>query len=168
MKNRIKRGLIFLLILGCWSMNFAQEKTIIKILNRELKREVRNQLKSPNFNGDTISIVQEFRITNDKKLAFQIKKTSPYLYGYQIIKQEVPLNKILKIGKDIQIILETEKDAVTTSYTTFDETKKEQKLDESLFFLYLSNEKENDDLGIEIQEAFQKAGFKVAKDYWYD
>jgi hypothetical protein len=141
---------------------------IVKILNRELKREVKNQLKSPNFNGDTISIIKEFSIDDHKNLTFQIKKISPYLNGYQIIKQEVPLNKILKIGKDIQIILETEKDAVTTTYTTFDETKKEQKLNESLFFLYLSNEKQNDDLGIEIQKAFQKAGFNVTKDYWYD
>ena len=155
------------MIFGFWTMNFAQEKAIIKILNRELKREVKNQLKSSNFNGDTIKIVKEFSII-DQKLTFQIKKTSPYLAGYQIIKQEVPLNKILKIGKDIQIILETEKDAVTTTYTTFDETEKKEKLNESLFFLYLSNEKQNDDLGIEIQKAFQKAGFKVIKDYWYD
>lgn len=164
----IKQVLLSMMIFGCWSMNFAQEKTIVKILNRELKREVKNQLKSSNFNGDTIRIIKEFAITKDKKLTFTIKKTSPFFDGYQIIQQEVPLSKIKKIGKDIQIILETEKNAVETKFTTFDEGSKEQVLNESLFFLYLSNEKENEDLGIELQEAFRKAGFEVQKDYWYD
>ncbi|MDQ0592631.1 hypothetical protein QFZ37_001000 [Chryseobacterium ginsenosidimutans] len=167
-KSNIKIFLISIMIFGFWTMNFAQEKTIVKILNRELKREVRNQLKSSRFDGDTIKIIKEFAITKDKKLTFTIKKTSPYITGYQIIQQEVPLSKIKKIGKDIQIILETEKDAVETRFTTFDEGQKEQVLHESLFFLYLSNEKENDDLGIELQNAFQKAGFEIQKDYWYD
>ncbi|ANF51094.1 hypothetical protein A0O34_11470 [Chryseobacterium glaciei] len=167
-KNNSKRFLLLIMFFGFWSLFSAQEKTIIKILNRELKKEVKNQLKYSNFNGDTISIVKEFSIDNNKNLTFQIKKTSPYFSGYQIIKQEVPLNKILKIGKDIQVILETEKDAVVTTTTTFDDTQKEQKFTESLFFLYISNEKQNEDLGIEIQKAFQKAGFKVKKEYWYD
>jgi hypothetical protein len=167
-RNTIKRLLIFIILFGIWNIAFAQEKTILKILNRELKREVKNQLKSSNFNGDTIRIIKEFTITTDKKLTFTIKKTSPYFSGYQIIQQEVPLNKIKKVGKDIQIILETEKNAVETKFTTFDEEPKEQILNESLFFLYLSNEKQNDDLGIELQNAFQKAGYDVQKDYWYD
>lgn len=167
-KNNTKRFLALIMFFGFWSLFSAQEKTIIKILNRELKKEVKNQLKHSNFNGDTINIIKEFSIDNNKNLTFQIKKTSPYFSGYQIIKQEVPLNKILKIGKDIQVILETEKDAVVTTTTTFDETQKEQKLTESLFFLYISNEKQNEDLGIELQKAFQKAGFNVKKEYWYD
>jgi hypothetical protein len=167
-QNTIKRLLIFLIFFSFWNITFAQEKTILKILNRELKREVKNQVKSSNFNGDTIRIIKEFVITTDKKLTFTIKKTSSYINGYQIIQQEVPLNKIKKVGKDIQIILETEKNAVETKFTTFDEEPKEQILNESLFFLYLSNEKQNDDLGIELQNAFQKAGYDVQKDYWYD
>jgi hypothetical protein len=167
-QSTIKRLLTFILIFGIWNITFAQEKTIVKILNRELKREVKNQLKSSNFNGDTIRIIKEFSIDNNKNLSFQIKKTSPYLTGYQIIKQTVPLNKILKIGKDIQIILETEKDAVTTEVISSDGDEKEQIIKENLFFLYLSSEKQNDDLGIEIQKAFQKAGIDVIKEYWYD
>jgi hypothetical protein len=167
-QNNMKRLLILTMLSAIWTITFAQEKTIVKILNRELKREVKNQVKSSNFNGDTIRIIKEFVITKDKKLTFTIKKTSPYISGYQIIQQEVPLSKIKKIGKDIQIILETEKNAVETKFTTFDEGPKEQILNESLFFLYLSNEKENEDLGIELQNAFQKAGFEIQKDYWYD
>lgn len=167
-RKNIKKLILFLMVFFFWNLNFAQEKTIVKILNRELKREIKNQLKSSNFNGDTIRIIEGFSITKDKKLTFIIKKTGPYIDGYQIIKQEVALNKIKKIGKDIQIILETEKNAVETKFTIFHENPKEQVLNESLFFLYFSNEKENEDLGLELQQAFRKAGFGVQKDDWYD
>jgi predicted lipoprotein len=76
-QSTIKRLLTFILIFGIWNITFAQEKTIVKILNRELKREVKNQLKSSNFNGETIRIIKEFSIDNNKNLSFQIKKTSP-------------------------------------------------------------------------------------------
>ncbi|WP_131726144.1 hypothetical protein [Chryseobacterium sp. Leaf405] len=167
MKNT-ERFVLIILMLGFWNFSFAQEKEILKILNRELKREVKSQFKSSNFNGDTIKIIEGFSITKDKILTFTIRKTSPYFNGYQIIKQQVPLNKIKKIGKDIQIILETEKNAVETHFTTFDENPKEQIIHESLFFLYFSSKKENDDLGIELQEAFRKAGYEVQKGNWYD
>jgi len=166
MKN-IKRFILIILMLGFWNFSFAQEKEIVKILNRELKREVKNQFKSSNFNGDTIKIIEGFSI-KDKILTFTIRKTSPYFNGYQIINQQVPLNKIKKIGKDIQIILETEKSAVKAHFTTFDEAPKEQVINESLFFLYFSSKKENDDLGIELLEAFRKAGYEVQKENWYD
>lgn len=167
-RNIVKRVLIFMMILQYWSISFAQEKTIVKILNRELRREVKNQLKSSNFNGDTILIVKEFSIDKNKNLSFQIKRKSPYIIGTQIIQQEVPLDKILKIGKDIQIILETEKDAVTLKVTYPDGDQKPQTIKESLFFVYFSGEKQNEDLGIELQEAFKKAGYNIAKDNWYD
>ncbi|GAA5100107.1 hypothetical protein GCM10023210_38250 [Chryseobacterium ginsengisoli] len=168
MQNKLKQILLFIFLSGIWNIAFSQEKEILKILNRELKKEVKNQFKSSNFNGDTIRIVEGFSIDTHKNLSFQIKKTSPYFTGYQTIKQKVSLAKILKVGKDIQIILETEKDAVTTEYLSSDGDLREETIKGSLFFLYLSNEKQNDDLGIELQEAFQKAGFQVSKDYWYD
>lgn len=146
-------------------MFFGQEKTLLKILNRELKKEVRNQLKSPNFEGDTISIEEPFTITNNI-LSFEIRKWNTSTENFQIIKQEVPLNMIRKIGKDLQIILETEPKSVITTYTSipFNQT---ETINGNLFFLYLSNEKQNDDLGLQLQSAFKKAGYQVAKEWWY-
>ncbi|MFC3159592.1 hypothetical protein SAMN05443633_11375 [Chryseobacterium arachidis] len=165
---KLVQFLFLILLSGIGNMAFAQEKEIVKILNRELKKEVKNQIKSSNFNGDTIRIIEEFSITKDKKLTFTIKKTSPNFTGYQIIKQEVPLNKILKIAKDLQIILETERNAVSETFITFNEEKKEEKLQGSMFFVYLTIEKRNEHLGDELQKAFEKAGYKVTKEYWYD
>lgn len=168
LNNIMIRFILLILFSGFWNLNFAQEKEIVKILNRELKKEVENQLKSPDFNGDTITIIREFSIDNDKNLTFKIKKTSPYFSGYQIITQEVPLNKIIKIVKDINIILETDEDVVTTTTVSFNEGQKEQVLKGNLFFLYLSHEKNNEELGIKILKAFKKAGYNINKEYWYD
>lgn len=164
----MKNFLLFIFLLGFTNTIFGQEQTILKILNRELQKEVKNQLKSPDFNGDTIKILKPFSISADKILSFEIKKTSPYFSGYQIIRQEVPLNKITKIGKDINIILECEDQEVLTTYNTLDIEKKTEEAKGNLFFLYLSNEKENEDLAIAILKAFKKAGYSLEKEYWYD
>lgn len=144
----------------------GQEKALLKILNRELKNEVKNQFKSPNFDEDPISIVKPFTITNHL-LSFEIKKKNPHNDGYQLIKQEVPLKMIRRIGKDLQIILETEPKSVITTYTNIPSNYTET-IEGNLFFLYLFNEKQNDDLGVQLQSAFVNAGYAVEKDYWYD
>jgi hypothetical protein len=165
----MKYILLFVFLFGCKEVVFAQEKNIIKILNRELKKELKHQVDLPNFNGDTLQIIQEFKIDQNKILSFQIKKTSPYFSGVQIIMQEVPLQSILKISKDTQLILITEDKAVKTHYNTVGgDDPKEQRNLERFFYLYIENEKQNDDLGNELQKAFEKAGYSVEKDNWYD
>ena len=59
----------------------AQQHTLLKILNGELRKEVKNQLKSPQFSGDTIRIVRPFEISKDNILSLEIEKRSPYLEG---------------------------------------------------------------------------------------
>lgn len=41
-KNNSKRFLVLMMFFGFWSLFLAQEKMIVKILNRELKKEVKN------------------------------------------------------------------------------------------------------------------------------
>lgn len=147
---------------------FGQEKTLLKLLNQELKKEVKNQFKSDYFEGDTLFIVKPYTINEDEILSFEIKKRFNSGEDYQIIKQEVPLKMVRKIGKDLQIILETELNAVTTTYINQAKITKPEIVKGNLFFLYLFNEKQTETLGIELQNAFQNAGFFVEKENWYD
>lgn len=165
----MKKNILVIIFFVIWSAISGQETKIIRILNRELKKEVKNQFKSANFVGDTIRIIEPFSIDSHKNLSFAVKLTSPYLEGAQIITQRVPLNSITKLGKDINIILECDTESVTTVYVrTAGGDQVEERTKGNLFFLYLSNEKQNDDLGIKIQKAFEKAGITVDKKYWYD
>ncbi|GAB0156148.1 hypothetical protein CHRYSEOSP005_14120 [Chryseobacterium sp. Alg-005] len=164
----MKPIVLFLLIFCMWSINPAQEKKILNILNRELKKEVKNQFKSRLFNGDTISIVKEFSIDQEKKLSFEIMVKSPYVTGTQFIKQDVPLQKLKKLGKDIQIILEAEEDSVITTVANSEADEKVRISKSNLFYLSMSSEQNNEKLGEELQNAFKKAGYPLIKEYWAD
>ena len=160
---------VLLLFLIFSAAAHSQQHTLLKILNGELRKEVKNQLKSPQFSGDTIRIVRPFEISKDNILSLEIEKRSPYLEGVWIIRQEVPLSVVKMVGKDINIILETGDSLVTTtSYRSAEGAGKAEKIMGNLFFLYLVNEKQNEDLGTAIQRAFIKAGVPVLKEYWYD
>jgi hypothetical protein len=54
----------------------SQEKEIIRILNYELKKEIRHQFKNLNFNGDTITLLKEFSIDENKILSVEIRKNN--------------------------------------------------------------------------------------------
>ena len=152
-----------------WSSVIAQEDVLLKILNTELKKEIKNQLRSPYFDGDTITVLQPFTIDSKKNISILVKKNMPYQEGTWIVKQEVPLHAVKKIGKDINIILETgDNHVITTSYKQEDGSETAEKVMGNLFFLFLSNEKENEELGIALQKAFLGAGISVMKEYWYD
>ena len=146
----------------------AQEQNILKILNKELKNELTNQFQSDNFNGDTLVFVQEFKIDKNKILSFQIKKTSANFSGYQLIKQEVPLQAILKLGIDIQLFFETDYDAVSTHYSYSDKEIPEEKTTGRIFLLYSTNQKQTEKIGLDLQKAFTKAGYSIDKEVWYE
>lgn len=86
---------------------FAQEHTIVKILNRELKKEA-DQL-----------VVQPYSISEKKILSVEIKTSLYDGAGYQVEKQEVVLSEIKSVGKDVNIIFEAEPEAVITTRTIF-------------------------------------------------
>jgi hypothetical protein len=148
------------------SICFSQEREIVRILNNELKKELKSQFRHPSFDGDTITLVKEFSI-NNKILSFEIKRSSDR--GYFFEKQEVPLSKIRVIGKDINIILESDDKAVKTTTRRFykDQEKEEFVSDSDLFFVYI-NFPNNEDVGNDLIKAFAKAGYHIKKNYWYD
>lgn len=163
------KHILSLIFVFSFIFSSAQENTILEILNRELEKEVKNQFDSPNFDGDTVRIVKPFTINENQILSYEIKKTSPYFEGFQFVKQEVPLKLIKMIIKDINVILLTDDDVVaTTAYNSKVGSLQKKTSFSNLFFLGLSAEKQNEYLGIEIQEAFKKAGILIEKKDWYD
>ena len=147
--------------------SFAQEKEIVKILNSELQKEIKNQFKHPLFNGDTLSIVQEFQIDANKILSVEVKRNS--VYGTVIERQEVLLSKIINVGKDINIILDTQSDDVKNVVKNFykDQNKEEFVSKSTMFFTHIRFP-DKEYVGEDLIKAFAKAGFKIEKNYWYD
>lgn len=187
----MKSVIILLLILQSF-FAFSQTKELTKILNQELQKEVRLQSKDPeNYYGDKFEVEQPFHIrdtvltmvvikenpttkaieedklvaTPIKVLSLEVKLKSPDGRFY-IQKQEVDLHKIRAIVKDINVIFETDADAVTITHTDTNGAQTVRKSD--LFFLHLSSQKQNEDLAAEIVAALKKAGYEIEKGFWFD
>jgi len=157
----------FLLLIS--HVSFSQTQEIVKILNKELKKESRYQLKDPGFFGDTLWVVTPYRIDSNV-LSVTIRKKDPYDGKYYTEKQEIALDKIRTIVKDINVIFEAEDNAVriTQTATNTSEPLATETRYYNLFFLQLSYEKQNEALADKLVKAFKKAGFTIEKRFWYD
>jgi hypothetical protein len=164
----MKKLALLFLIFTFGTSSFGQEKKLLKILNKELKKEVKNQLQSKNFNGDTLVIIKPFTINEQKTLSFEVRKSNYYQEGYEIIKQEIPLKSITSVGKDINVFFQSEGNSVITTTKKFATKESTDTKTRDIFFLFLSIEKQNEKLGIDLQNALLKAGIKVDKEFWYD
>ncbi|MDF3078435.1 MAG: hypothetical protein K0S09_2324 [Sphingobacteriaceae bacterium] len=90
--------------------------------------------------------------------------------GFDIVKQQVPLNRINRIMKDINVILgSTEEDVVATSTSISADGGTETFTGNSdMFFLQLASRLQGEDWQLDIAKAFAKAGYAIKKDYWAD
>lgn len=165
--KRILLTPFFLLLIS--QTSFSQQQEIVKILNKELKKEISHQFKDPDFSGDTLWVVTPYRIDSNV-LSVTIRKKDPYDGKYYTEKQEIALDKIKSIVKDINVIFEAEGDAVriTQTATDTDGPPAAETRYYNLFFLQLSYEKQNEALADKLVKAFKKAGFTIEKRFWYD
>ncbi|WBV60829.1 hypothetical protein PFY12_01610 [Chryseobacterium camelliae] len=150
----------------------AQVQKIVKILNREIQKEVKAQQQdSANYYGEKFELIKPYSIKDSlegkhKILILETRKKDSYKNVYYTVKQQVELSKVKAIVKDINIIFTTEPNA--SKVTETDENGKEENYNGDLFFLNLSHEKKNEKLADELIHAFKKAGYSIRKDYWYD
>lgn len=147
----------------------SQTQEITKILNKELKAELKKQFSSSIFNGDTIVLIHAFAINANKILSVEIKKMLGSGEGYMVEKQSVPLNKVMNVGKDINVIIGTkDKDvSVTWSYFYNDGRRETNNTKTNLFFTYI-HFPNNEHIGNNLLNAFKTAGYNIQKYYWYD
>jgi hypothetical protein len=154
---------ILLLTLG--KVN-AQEKTILQLLNNQLQKELKSYP-----NEDSLVVLQPFKINEMKELSVKFKRTNVYIGESEIITRTVSLNKIKSLVKDINVLFETEPNAVTIVTTTITEdgsAKPETKTTYDLFFTEINKEGGNEDFRDKLITAFKKAGYKIECTIWAD
>lgn len=155
---------------------FSQTKEITKILNAELEKEIQHQFDTILADdsyfvriADTLTVMQYFEI-KDGILSLVVKKPFYYGGGYQIEKQAVRLSDIVSVGKDIQVIFDSDHAAVQVSRTHYYDDGRVETTSQFETYLatYLSFAKQNEYLADALIAAFRKAGFKIEKNSWYD
>ncbi len=185
----LKIHITILLLFNCTASVklFAQEKQLINLLNNKLQKELKSQNDTLNYEGKKFEIVNGYSIkdsiltmpvTNDKGEVVQIVQTNLKILTLEVRKkqssndstyvekQEIELNKIIAVSKDINIVFETQPSAVKISRKSENGTTEVNYSD--LFFLHLFYEKQNDYLADDIIKAFDKLGVSIKKGRWYD
>ena len=158
------KNILLLLLFISTSVLAQKQNEIEKLLNKELNNELK-RISNSSYYGDTLIVIQPFKIENNV-LSLTVKKKSYYDNSFYTERQEVALDKITTILKDINVIFETVEDAVTITQTNTDGEVSIKNY--NLFFLQLSAEKNNEDLGQSIVKVFKKSGYTIEKTYWYD
>ena len=145
---------------------FSQTAEIVKLLNDNLKNDLEIKIEYNHF-GDTIKIVKPYTVIGDiLKVELEYQGEN----GHYIEQQEVPLNKITAIGKDINVILDTEESAVKINRKYIGKSSAEAEYNGvyNMFFTGIRFQKHNKPFGEALQKVFEKAGYKIELGSWYD
>lgn len=176
----LMKKLTTVVILFVSMMSFSQTENITNILNNALQNEIRLQSQQyteidtlGNVVGyhqmvDTIVVVKPFEIQNNV-LSFTVQRNLND-GRYVIEKQEVPLDKIKNVSKDIGVFLDTLSEDVIITSTLYLEDGTTTTSEYNYHFLrtYCVTEKQNEYLGDELVKAFKEAGYPITVSHWYD
>ena len=179
----MKKTKYILLLLAIYSANsiFAQTTTITHLLQKTLQQEneVRQMLRAEADSvGNEIGYIQqdidslevtELAIQNDT-LFYTTKHHFAYEKGYYLEQQIVALQDVIAVTKDIGIFFETAPDKVTLIRKEYfdDGNFLKSSTTNDLFRTHFISLRQNEYLADQLVKAFQKAGYKIEKGYWYD
>lgn len=148
--------------------NFYKKKMkLVDFLNQKLKQEVAYQIKdSLNYRSDKkFKVVQEFQLDNSGQwLSVIVERKNIYDKPLRE-KQSVMLRDVLKVGKDITIMLVSKPHSVLKTTTVKNDGEDERKIEsvDEWFYLHFSHEKNNEKLGDEIINLFKQIGQDIQK-----
>ena len=179
----MKKTKYILILLAIYSANsiFAQTTTITQLLQKTLQQEneVRQMLRAEADSvGNEIGYIQqdidslevtELAIQNDT-LFYTTKHHFAYEKGYYLEQQIVALQDVIAVTKDIGIFFETAPDKVTLIRKEYfdDGNFLKSSTTNDLFRTHFISLRQNEYLADQLVKAFQKAGYKIEKGYWYD
>ena len=158
-----------------------QTTTITQLLQKTLQQEneVRQMLRAAvDSVGNEIGYIQqdidslevaELTIKNDT-LFYTTKQKMLYEKGYYLEQQIVALQDVTAVTKDIGIFFETAPDKVTLIRKEYfdDGNFLKSSTTNDLFRTHFISLRQNEYLADQLVKAFQKAGYKIEKGYWYD
>lgn len=165
MKTHFSRSLFLAFVFFSASV-LSQTSEMVKLLNDNLKNDLEIKTEYNHF-GDTIKIVKPYTVIGDiLKVELEYKGEN----GHYIEQPEVPLNKIIAIGKDINVILDTEESAVKINRKYIGKSSAEAEYNGiyNMFFTGIRFQKHNKHFGEALQKAFEKAGYRIELGSWYD
>ena len=150
---------------GCSINGISQEAKIVQLLNQQFLSE---QKMYDALDPEKPELIQPFQI-KDGILSFE------FLYREEEketqFRREVPLDKIIHLDRDINVIFKTEQEEVKEWIKTMDlgdGNTNENFYASTMFFTEIRKEFGNEKFRNKLLKAFHKAGYKVSNEYWAD
>lgn len=143
---------------------FSQEKKVVDLLNKQLMKEIKKF-----SDEDSLKIIQPFHVDESKKLVLEVEKYNSYSEQWEVIKAEVPLDKISGFIRDINVIFETEYNDVSETITTYNEKRElltTNTRNTNMFFTQISKENNIKSFRNAVLKAFKRAGFSINSEFW--
>lgn len=158
----------FLLLLLCaMTLSIAQTNKITRLLNKQFNAEQKMYEADDDFKP---TLVDPFRIENDSlSFTFSQAGTGP---GQTIItRRSVHLKDIEEFMKDINILFVTSRNAVRETHTILGadgQILSSTKRFTYLFFTQLSKDPYDQVFFKKMLRAFDRAGYKILGEHWYN
>ena len=161
---------ILLVLVLCAFQGFSQKQKIVDYLNRELKREIRQQFKSPRFDGDTLELLQPFRLETGDTLSVTILLRKGDGSGTEETTQKMRIQDVLSVDKDINVLFRTaERKVLIRSRRILDEGEiREDHYQADMFFLFRYTPNNNESMAATIRKYFAGAGITIQTEFWAD
>lgn len=151
------------------SITFAQNSKITQLLNSQLQKEYNKFFDE--HDQSIFKIIEPFRIDNKGVLTVSISWDGNASGGKTKYLRKVPIDKIIKLDKDHNVIFVTEADDVVEIKTEYDNKGnivRESTQKSHLFFTEINREKHNIKFRNQVIKAFKKAGHTITSEYWWD
>ena len=160
MKNSI---LLILMFLGVFS--FAQHEKITKLLNQEFEKE---QKMYEADDLDKPKMIQPFQIKNDTlSVAFSYQTDGGEIQYFR----QVNLKDIKRFEKDMNVLFIAKDGSVKETILIKKQDgmiMKTEVNDSHLFFTELRKDFKNKSFQKKITKAFEKVGYSISGEYWFD
>lgn len=156
---------LFLLLAFIAVFSFGQEAKIVKLLNEQFRSE--QKMYEP-YEEEKPEMIQPFQIENGI-LSFEFKYSGEGKETH--FRRQVHLANVVRLDKDINVILISENDGVLETINVFGENQElisEQQIEHNMFFLEIRKEFGNEKFKNRLLKAFKSAGYEVSNEYWAD
>jgi len=157
-----------MLLLFIGNYTFAQTNKIVKLLNNQFEKE---QKIYDEYVADKPRLIQPFQIKNDS-LTFEL--TMPYYHEEnkaEFTRRSVHLKDIEEFIKDMNVLFVAKEGSVKEIVTVKDgkgNIVKKTGYNTHLFFTELRKDYSDDPLQEKMIKAFQKAGYIITSEYWFN
>lgn len=163
------KNIIIIVLLFISSTLFSQNDKIVKLLNKQLNTEYKEYYDQAD--KERFKLTQPYKIDENGILSFSFTENYNQYNGKTNYYREIPIDKIVRLDKDMNVVfISDEKNAleIVTTYDNQGKLVRENKYQSTVFQTEIKKEQQNEYFRDELIKAFNKAGYEIKSEYWWD